>query len=86
MVNRQIKTIVLLSVLKLKRTSNGYLSVKLFKDGIAKHHLVHRLVAKEFLINKDDKPQVNHIDGIKHNNEITKPRVGYIIREFKTRF
>jgi len=56
--------------LKLKRTTNGYLSVKLFKDGIAKHHLVHRLVAKEFLINKDDKPQVNHIDGNKHNNEI----------------
>ena len=56
--------------LKLKKTKNGYLSVKLFKNGISKHHLVHRLVAKEFLINKGNKPQVNHIDGNKSNNDI----------------
>lgn len=34
-----------------------------------KHYLVHRLVAITFIPNPDDLPEVNHIDGDKHNNK-----------------
>ena len=52
-------------------TKKGYLRVDLFKNGTRKHHKVHRLVAKAFIPNPNNKPQVNHIDGNKQNNSIT---------------
>ena len=53
-------------VLKGTITRKGYRSVEL--DG--KAHQVHRLVAKCFLHNEDNKPQVNHKDGNKLNNSV----------------
>lgn len=50
---------------------NGYLDVVLTKDYIQKHHYVHRLVAQAFICNSENKPQVNHKDGNKLNNNYT---------------
>lgn len=49
--------------------TKGYERVVLRDNKQNKHSMsVHRLVAKAFIPNPDNKPQVNHIDGIKINN------------------
>lgn len=55
-------------ILKHEITKCGYARVQLLKDGIIARHLVHRLVAKAFIPNPDNKPEINHIDGNKLNN------------------
>lgn len=58
--------------LKPEETSKGYLRVDLYdKNGNRKHFKIHRLVAKAFIPNPENKPQINHIDGNKQNNSIT---------------
>lgn len=49
----------------------GYLYVKLWIDGKSKAAFIHRLVAQAFIPNPKNKPEVNHIDGNKHNNYVT---------------
>lgn len=49
--------------------SGGYLRVNLHDNKGRRNHLaVHRLVAKAFIPNPEDKPQVNHKDEVKTNN------------------
>ena len=55
-------------ILKCKKSKQGYLSVQLKNKG--KHFLVHRLVALSFIENKENKQQINHINGIKHDNKV----------------
>lgn len=55
-------------ILKHGHDSYGYPMVCLTKDGVPKTVLVHKLVAKAFILNQENKPQVNHIDGNKANN------------------
>ena len=52
------------------RHPKGYLMVSLNN----KEYLVHRLVAKAFIPNPDNKPQVDHIDGCKTNNDASNLR------------
>lgn len=49
--------------------SGGYAQVTLYKDGSGKICLVHRIVAKAFIENKQSKYAVNHIDNNRSNNE-----------------
>lgn len=58
-------------ILKQNYSKYGYMLVMLCKNGKPQSFAVHRLVAKAFIPNPENKPQVNHIDGNKENNNLT---------------
>lgn len=50
----------------------GYVeSVLIDKDGKRKNHKWHRLVATAFIPNKENKPMVNHKNGIRTDNRVS---------------
>ena len=49
---------------------NGYLRVTLSKKQKSKHYRVHRLVAQAFIPNPENKPQINHKDNNRKNNNV----------------
>jgi len=55
-------------ILKAVPDKDGYMRVHLYKDKKSYHRKVHRLVAKAFIPNPNNYPQINHKDGIKNNN------------------
>ena len=64
--NRTIKG----TVLRKGKTSTGYLMVALSRNGKQTICKVHRLVAKAFIENPQNKPHVNHIDNNPLNNNV----------------
>jgi len=58
-------------ILKAYKNNSGYLTVTLYNESVGTQCYIHRLVAKEFVANKDVTlcDQVNHIDGNKKNND-----------------
>ena len=58
-------------ILRQSVRKDGYLLVQIFKDSKYFTCVVHRLVAKAFLDNPLNLPEVNHIDGDKKNNKVS---------------
>lgn len=50
--------------------STGYLTTTLYKQGKGKQVTIHRLVAEAFIFNPTDKPEVNHINGIRSDDRV----------------
>lgn len=56
--------------IKSTNHKGGYLRLGLVTDEGRKKFLLHRVVAITFIPNPENKPEVNHIDGNKHNNSV----------------
>jgi len=48
----------------------GYKTVNINENGKQFPEMVHKIVAEAFIDNPDNKPQVNHINGIKTDNRV----------------
>lgn len=48
----------------------GYHRITLYDKGNKTRYFIHRLVAELFLLNPNNLPEVNHIDGNKNNNNV----------------
>jgi len=55
---------------KKQYDTNGYLGLSLCKDGFNRSFRTHRVVAEAFIPNPENKPEVNHKDGVKTNNRV----------------
>lgn len=59
-------------LLSPSKKPNGYMQINLFTgDGRRKKEYVHRLVALTFIPNEKHYPEVNHIDGVRSNNDVS---------------
>ncbi len=56
--------------LKTRIDRAGYITVRLTQDGNTTTYFLHRLIAETFIPNTENKPFVNHINGIKTDNRI----------------
>lgn len=58
-------------IIKPGHREDGGRTVLLCRNSVEKNAKVHRLIAKAFLKNPKNKPQVNHKDGNRSNNHVT---------------
>lgn len=57
-------------IMKQRINTSGYLVLRLSKNGVVKNEFVHVIVAKAFIPNPHNLPQVNHKDENKLNNNV----------------
>ena len=65
-----VRNIITQKIIKGSKSSSGYKMVSLHTQNGRVTKQVHRLVAINFIDNPENKPQVNHIDGNKLNNNV----------------
>lgn len=58
-------------ILKPALTRYGYLKVSIYVDGKKLTRFVHKLVALAFLDNPENKPQIDHKNGIRTDNRVS---------------
>ena len=56
--------------MNLSYNKDGYLKVKIYKEGKGYYYQVHRLVAITFISNPNNLPVVNHINSIRDDNRV----------------
>jgi hypothetical protein len=55
---------------KWTKDTNGYMKTQIWTNGKCLNITQHRILAQYFIDNLESKTQVNHINGIKHDNHI----------------
>nr|DAK16804.1 MAG TPA: homing endonuclease [Caudoviricetes sp.] len=63
-----IKNVKKNKILKPVKNKNGYLEHTFCQNGVKKTFRIHRLVGLYFIPNPDNKPYINHKNGIKTDN------------------
>ena len=76
MINRkgEVRSLLTNKILRPAKLKTGYMCVGLRKNGISKTVRVHRLLAKAFIPNPDNKPHVDHINGVRDDNRLENLR------------
>lgn len=69
--NRYGKRVVKSRQMKVFKDSYGYGVVSLCKNGKTEMTRVHRLIAEVFIPNPENKPCINHKNGIKYDNRMS---------------
>lgn len=72
--NGEVKSIYISKPLKPRTAGRGYYCYQLRNENGVKNEYIHRLVAKTFIPNPHNLPQVDHIDGNKSNNNVNNLR------------
>lgn len=70
----QVKSKFVSKLLKPRTAGRGYFCYQLRNEHGSKNEYIHRLVAKTFIPNPNNLPQVDHIDGDKSNNHVSNLR------------
>lgn len=69
-VNKLIGTFIAKEKILKPQFRDGYLKVSLSKNSVLVQIKLHRLIATTFILNKKNKPEINHINGIKTDNRV----------------
>lgn len=68
------KCLVKSKIKELQLSNKGYYCLSLYKEGRGKVHLLHRLIAKAFIPNPKNLPEIDHINGNRLDNRIENLR------------